>query len=99
MYFHTVDNNSQKRKTVSVFEKLILVIKLLLVIVCYCSIFLEFIPGFVIDITCQSELPRPIPRNSVESEHGRTSRLYFDNAGANVTLTLHNVTLTSQKPC
>ena len=40
----------------------------------------------------QSELPRPIPRNSVESDHGCTSRIYFDNVG-------DNVTLTSQKPC
>ena len=46
----------------------------------------------------QSELPRPIPRNSVESDHGCTSRIYFDNAGDNVTLTLYNVTLMSQKP-
>ena len=45
----------------------------------------------------QSELPRPIPRNSVESDHGCTSRIYFDNAGDNVTLTLYNVTLTSKK--
>ena len=46
----------------------------------------------------KSELPRPIPRNSVESDHG-TSRIYFDNASDNVTLTLYIVTLTSQKPC
>ena len=34
----------------------------------------------------QSELPRPIPRNFVESDHGCTctSRIYFDNAGDNV---------------
>ena len=43
----------------------------------------------------QSELPRPIPWNSVEIDHGCTSRIYFDN----VTLTLHNMKLTSQKPC
>ena len=43
----------------------------------------------------QSELPRPILWKSVESDLGCTSRMYFDN----VTLTLHNVTLTSQKPC
>ena len=49
--------------------------------------------------TIQSELPRPIPRNSVESDQGCTSRIYFDNVGDNVTLTLYNVTLTSQKPC
>ena len=36
----------------------------------------------------QSELPWPIPWNYVESDHGCTSRLYFDN----VTLTLLNVT-------
>ena len=33
--------------------------------------------------------------NSVESDLGCTSRFYFDN----VTLTLYNVTLTSQNPC
>ena len=43
----------------------------------------------------QSELPRPIPWNSVESDLGCTSRIYFDN----VALTLHNVTLTSQIRC
>ena len=47
----------------------------------------------------QSELPRQFPRNSVESDHGCKSRIYFDNAGDNVTLTLYNVTLTSQKLC
>ena len=47
----------------------------------------------------QSELPSPIPRISVELDHGCTSRIYFDNAGDNVTLTLYNVTLMSQKPC
>ena len=53
----------------------------------------------------QSELPRPIPRNSEESDHGCVSRIYFENAGDNVTLTLYKVTLTlynmtlmSQKP-
>ena len=40
----------------------------------------------------QLELPRPIPRNSLETDHGCTSRIYFDNAG-------DNVMLTSQKPC
>ena len=29
----------------------------------------------------------------------RTSRIYFDNAGGNVTLTLYYVTLMSQKQC
>ena len=38
----------------------------------------------------QSELPRPIPRNSVESDQGCTSRIYFDNAGDNMTLTSYN---------
>ena len=47
----------------------------------------------------QSELRRPIPRNSVESDHGCTSRIYLDNAGDNMALTLYNVTLTSQKAC
>ena len=46
----------------------------------------------------QSELPRLIPRNSVEPDHECTSRIYFDNACNNVTLTLDNVTLTSQSP-
>ena len=49
--------------------------------------------------TPQLELPRLIPRNSVKSDHGCTSRIYFDKAGVNVTLTLYNMTLTSQKPC
>ena len=40
-----------------------------------------------------------IARNSVESDHGCISRIYFDNAGDNVTLTLYTVTLMSQKPC
>ena len=40
----------------------------------------------------QSELPRPISWNSVESDLGCTLRIYFDN----VTQMLHNVT---QKPC
>ena len=31
-----------------------------------------------------------IPRNSVESDHGYTSRIYFDYAGDNVTLTSLN---------
>ena len=35
-------------------------------------------------------MPRPIPRNFLESDLGYTSRIYFDN----VTLTLHNLTLT-----
>ena len=35
----------------------------------------------------QWELPRPIPRNFVESDHGFTSMIYFDNSGDNVTLT------------
>ena len=34
--------------------------------------------------------------NSAKSDHGCTSRIYFDNAGDNVALTLYNVTLTSQ---
>ena len=38
--------------------------------------------------TTQSEVLRPIPRNSVESDLGSTSRLFFENAGDNVTLTL-----------
>ena len=49
--------------------------------------------------TVRWEMPRPIPRNSVESDRECTSRIYFNNAGGKVTLTLYNVTLTSQKPC
>ena len=45
----------------------------------------------------QSELPQRIPRRSVESDLGCTSRLYFDNAGDNMTLMLQNVTLTLHK--
>ena len=33
-------------------------------------------------------------QNSVESDHGCTSRIYFDNTGDYVTLALENVTLT-----
>ena len=43
----------------------------------------------------QSELSQPIPWNPVESDLRCTSRIYFDN----MTLTSHNVMLTSQKPC
>ena len=43
----------------------------------------------------QSELPLPIPLNFVTSDLVCTSRVYFDN----MTLVLHNMTLTSQKPC
>ena len=49
---------------------------------------------WVVILGSQSELSRPISWNSVESDLGCTSRVYFDN----VTLTLHNVTLTSKKP-
>ena len=42
----------------------------------------------------QSELPWLFPWNSVESKLWCTTMIYFDN----VTLMLHNVTLTSQKP-
>ena len=38
------------------------------------------------------KLPRPIPRNSVESDIGCTTRIYFDN----VTVMLHNVTIAKQ---
>ena len=37
--------------------------------------------------------------NSAESDHGCTLRIYFDNAGDNIKLTLYNATLTSRKPC
>ena len=43
----------------------------------------------------QSELPWQIPWNSLESDLWCTSTIYFDN----VRLTLHTVTLSSQKPC
>ena len=47
----------------------------------------------------QLELSRPIAQYFVESDHGCASRIYFDNVGDNLTLTLYNVTLMSQKPC
>ena len=34
----------------------------------------------------QSELPRSILQKFVESDHGRTSMIYFNNAGDKVTL-------------
>ena len=37
--------------------------------------------------------------NSVESDHGCTMRIYFDNTGDNMMLTFYNATLTSQTPC
>ena len=40
-----------------------------------------------------SELPLPIPRNSLESDNGCTARIFFDNAGNNVMLMLYIVTL------
>ena len=39
------------------------------------------------------ELPRPIPQNSLEPDHGCTSKVYFDNADDNVALMLYNVAL------
>ena len=42
----------------------------------------------------QSKLPWPIPQNSVESDHGNTSRIYFNNVVDEVTLMLYNVMLT-----
>ena len=50
-------------------------------------------------IDYQSEMPRSIPLNSLELDHGCTPRIYFDNAGDNLTLALYNVKLKSQKPC
>ena len=41
----------------------------------------------------QSELPRPIPLNAVESDHGCPSRIYYDNAGDRVTPKFYNLTL------
>ena len=59
------------------------------------SSFAHFLDGKPMRSWFQSELPRSIPWNSVESDLGCTSSNYFDN----VTLTIHNVTLTSQKLC
>ena len=56
-------------------------------------------PHILISTFVQSELPRPILRNSIESDHGCTSRIYFNKAGDNMTLMLYNMRLTSQKPC
>ena len=70
---------------------------------CYVILFLDALlklsPCCHMTVSVQSELPRPIPHNSVESDHGCTSGIYFDNAGDNLTLTINTVTLTSQKPC
>ena len=59
----------------------------------------------ILPMVHKSELLWPIPRNFVESDHGWTSRIYFNYADDNVTMTLYNrtmtlynVTLTSQKP-
>ena len=41
----------------------------------------------------QSELPPSVSLNSIESDLRCTSRIYFDNAGDNATLTLYNLTL------
>ena len=43
----------------------------------------------------QSEMHLPMLRNPVKSGHGCSSKIYFDNAGVNVKLTVYNVTLTS----
>ena len=51
--------------------------------------------SFIFTCNSQLELPLQIPCNSVESDTGCTSRVYFDI----VTLTLYDVTPTSQKPC
>ena len=56
-------------------------------------------PLNIVNIQSQSVVPRPIQPNSEESDHGCTSRIYFDKAGDNMTLTLYNVALTSRKPC
>ena len=59
----------------------------------------EMPQSHITDQLMQSELPLLVRLNSVESDHGCTWRIYFDNAGDNVTLMLYSVTLTSQKPC
>ena len=60
----------------------------------YCS--LEILtPNTNLHGMIQSELHWPISWNSVESDLESTSRIYYDN----VTLTLHNMPLTSNKPC
>ena len=48
-----------------------------------------FILKIVLVLFYREESNRSTPSNSVESDLGCTSRIYFDN----VTLTLHNVTL------
>ena len=48
----------------------------------------------ILCIPIRLELPRPIPWNQTSNVHQGTT-MYFDN----VMLTLHNVILTSQKPC
>ena len=44
----------------------------------------------ILHLISQSELPRPIPQNSVKSDQGCTSRIYFNNAGDKVMPTLYN---------
>ena len=55
----------------------------------------EICTGNILHIFCDCDGKLATSANSVKSDLGCTSRLYFDN----VTLTSHNVTLTSQKPC
>ena len=64
-----------------------------------CVVLIACFKKFVSEYDEQSEVHRPIPGNSVESDQGCTTRIYFNNAGDNMTLTLYNVTLTSRKPC
>ena len=54
----------------------------------------RIISGCHVLVSYQSELPRPIP----QSDLGCTSRIYFDNTGDNVTLTLYNAKLASYNP-
>ena len=57
--------------------------------ICVCDISLSYSFCLIIMISIGTA-----SANSVESDYGWTSRIYFDY----VTLTLHNVKLTSQKP-
>ena len=58
-----------------------------------CTVFLKHHTIFRGDN--QTELPQTIQQNSVESDLGCTSRIYFNYADDNVTLTLYDVNLMS----
>ena len=54
---------------------------------------------FNASLETQLELPRQITGNSVKSDLGCTSRIYFDNMSYKLTLAFYNVALMSQNSC